>query len=866
MSIMLPESHAQLYTAKLKKVDDRLLGSSAQPRVQNANSPEERSDPHTIEDPTISRNANLGADDGRKDNLNLRSTEEHRPGYDEYGEELSKDARVWKTYVQEASRWDADLVDGWNRSLDLILIFAALFSAISTAFVIESSKSLRPDPAGSSDQTLLTISQTLVLIANNQHGSPLNLTLTERPDFVVPASAIYVNTLWFLSLSLSVSVSLIAMLAKDWARGYIAELTGQPYQQARKRQRRWDGLKEWKVPEVIAFLPSILHLALLLFAVGLTVYLWSIHLGAALPVLLVTVLSVMAYGISTTLPLIHEHCPYSTPLSKLVLMLPKPLFLRQFAPWMRYTPLNDPTTTPEPVDQQPDEDLMDETTSRALAWLIVNYEDPRSADIALQAIAGANSKLPYEPLGSCRAGPLIDQKLRSCFSARITNQTLQLKDIALLEAASLYTRALSRLGVVNRNLVIQFGHAAVESSVCLIDNKILSATTNPNKLAFALCAIALDSRINTFRPRTYITLTAQLLELHLRDQVTLKAPALLALLRGTTLWPSFKDEGESTMERIHLMVTMAQLLPTLSHDGDSQIHCSIGAALTAFACSYRNYSGWPLVGNSSSGQPNLAYYIPRRYESSPSADSATISSFLIFGLLELLKHHISSLDTNDITAITDALRHYKLRPASIDIFGLPKQAFGSDYRYITETALPFLTAESQGAYIWGEDVRAAWLAAFDAGILESSPHAMDICALALENLRSASSSSLKQSCCDILVNAPATWYKALSVGSKNQNMISLYLDMLECEDERVVPYIMAGLIEIIDRQIENSDHTLANWEVILQPLLSYVQSLNTTQGSDQSSHAVTIDTLIQYATKSLACDQALRLLAPVRRM
>jgi hypothetical protein len=34
---------------------------------------------------------------------------------DEYGAELTKDARVWKVYVKEADRWDAELVDGWNK-------------------------------------------------------------------------------------------------------------------------------------------------------------------------------------------------------------------------------------------------------------------------------------------------------------------------------------------------------------------------------------------------------------------------------------------------------------------------------------------------------------------------------------------------------------------------------------------------------------------------------------------------------------------------------------------------------------------------------------------------------------------------------
>ncbi|KAG9085245.1 hypothetical protein FS749_004593 [Ceratobasidium sp. UAMH 11750] len=44
-----------------------------------------------------------------------RYTEGPRPGYDDYGQELGKDARFWKAYVQEAKVWDADMVDGWNK-------------------------------------------------------------------------------------------------------------------------------------------------------------------------------------------------------------------------------------------------------------------------------------------------------------------------------------------------------------------------------------------------------------------------------------------------------------------------------------------------------------------------------------------------------------------------------------------------------------------------------------------------------------------------------------------------------------------------------------------------------------------------------
>ncbi|CAE6446599.1 unnamed protein product [Rhizoctonia solani] len=57
------------------------------------------------------------------------------PDFDPAGTELGKEARIWRTYVKQSDKWDNELVDGWNKSLDVILVFAALFSAISTAYV-----------------------------------------------------------------------------------------------------------------------------------------------------------------------------------------------------------------------------------------------------------------------------------------------------------------------------------------------------------------------------------------------------------------------------------------------------------------------------------------------------------------------------------------------------------------------------------------------------------------------------------------------------------------------------------------------------------------------------------------------------------
>ncbi|KII89394.1 hypothetical protein PLICRDRAFT_59024, partial [Plicaturopsis crispa FD-325 SS-3] len=52
----------------------------------------------------------------------------------------------WKDYLDEATQHDKDTIISWNQNMDVILIFAALFSAILTAFIIEFYKNLQPDP------------------------------------------------------------------------------------------------------------------------------------------------------------------------------------------------------------------------------------------------------------------------------------------------------------------------------------------------------------------------------------------------------------------------------------------------------------------------------------------------------------------------------------------------------------------------------------------------------------------------------------------------------------------------------------------------------------------------------------------------
>ncbi|CAE6445163.1 unnamed protein product, partial [Rhizoctonia solani] len=309
--------------------------------------------------------------------------------FDKYESELRPNAQVWKAYVKEADPLDKELVDGWNESMNVNLIFAALFSVILTALVIESYKNLKPDPADVSSRTLLVMSQSLWSLANgSQPTSPSPIPGVEATPFKASPSAICVNVLWFLSLSLSVAVSLISMLAKEWCLEFMSGRTGPFGTQARRRQQRWDGIVEWRMKEVIVVLPSMIHLSLLLFAVGLCVFLSDVHYGIAIPVVLVTVVAAVAYFACTFLPFLYDNCPYGTALSRL---------------YKQSSSVQSPA--------RHDVEAQDEVVGKALHWMIVNCKTPRSVDVALQSLAGADGSISPVMLERCDAWSLIRQRL-----------------------------------------------------------------------------------------------------------------------------------------------------------------------------------------------------------------------------------------------------------------------------------------------------------------------------------------------------------------------------------------------------------------------------------------------------------------------
>lgn len=124
------------------------------------------------------------------------------------------------------------------------------------------------------------------------------------------ALAILVNALWFTSLLLSLISASLAILVRQWLQEYTVVTSSQIYDNVLVQQYRYGGYKRWKVALFIKLHPLLLQLVLLLFFIGLPIFLWSVNRVVAYIILSIVCawLSLWLYTIVT--PTILVSCPY----------------------------------------------------------------------------------------------------------------------------------------------------------------------------------------------------------------------------------------------------------------------------------------------------------------------------------------------------------------------------------------------------------------------------------------------------------------------------------------------------------------------------------------------------------------------------
>jgi len=145
-----------------------------------------------------------------------------------------------------------------------------------------------------------------------------NLTDQELPPPNPPSSIVYVNALWFLSITLSLGASTWAMLCQEWCALHLQGRKPEDYtEMATKRQRSFQAIKKWKMEAFVISIPFILHLSLFLFLIGLWLRLDGKNRVLGLVVGVPASIIAATYVAFTLLPVFTD-APFYTSASELV--------------------------------------------------------------------------------------------------------------------------------------------------------------------------------------------------------------------------------------------------------------------------------------------------------------------------------------------------------------------------------------------------------------------------------------------------------------------------------------------------------------------------------------------------------------------
>ena len=122
---------------------------------------------------------------------------------------------------------------------------------------------------------------------------------------------------WALSLVLSLTSALFAILIQQWVRSYIKlpHIPGLSNERARVRSYLFLGTLDFGMRYAIETVPTLLHLSVFLFLVGLVIFFFTVYKTVAILLSIFVGLIGTAYFTLSILPCVYRNCPYFTPVS-----------------------------------------------------------------------------------------------------------------------------------------------------------------------------------------------------------------------------------------------------------------------------------------------------------------------------------------------------------------------------------------------------------------------------------------------------------------------------------------------------------------------------------------------------------------------
>ncbi|KAH9173683.1 hypothetical protein EDB89DRAFT_2228551 [Lactarius sanguifluus] len=225
---------------------------------------------------------------------------------------------IFSMYLTHASKFDDEDVENWKGGADDILIFTGLFSATVASLIALSYPNLQQGPNATTEYLLAQISQQLSSAITNG-TSPVASPPTQSP-FSPSVTMVFINSVWFLSLVLSLTCALIATLLQQWARRYrqIIQRNHPPQVRAQIREYFSQGARKFRIFLLVETLPLLLLVSVFLFFSGLVAFAFLANRTVACVAAATVGFCAFSYIALTLMPLKYHDCPYHTPFTSLI--------------------------------------------------------------------------------------------------------------------------------------------------------------------------------------------------------------------------------------------------------------------------------------------------------------------------------------------------------------------------------------------------------------------------------------------------------------------------------------------------------------------------------------------------------------------
>ncbi|KAG2352093.1 hypothetical protein BDR07DRAFT_1499270 [Suillus spraguei] len=216
-------------------------------------------------------------------------------------------SKFWIAFEKMSGKQDIDMIERQSRNIEILILFASLFSIINATFII----AMQPDPADTTNDLLVQ----LIMMQNTWNGS---LVAVSAP-VGYSSSKIWMQALAYMSLIFSLLAAFGAVVGKQFLDYYETNTNSDRLEgRYQRRHRMFLELQKMRFEPIMQSFTTLVEISIFLFILSLAAAMWMQHRIISLLILVPIAYGSLLYMYFVCVSLRSPDAPFQTPISLLI--------------------------------------------------------------------------------------------------------------------------------------------------------------------------------------------------------------------------------------------------------------------------------------------------------------------------------------------------------------------------------------------------------------------------------------------------------------------------------------------------------------------------------------------------------------------